>query len=62
MLDNYCSELSGGQERIAELARTLMADCKAILLDEPFAGVSPDNRVRHVVLPAHSPACAPISW
>jgi branched-chain amino acid transport system ATP-binding protein len=46
VLDNYCSELSGGQERIAELARTLMADCKAILLDEPFAGVSPANRVR----------------
>jgi branched-chain amino acid transport system ATP-binding protein len=46
VLNNYCSELSGGQERIAELARTLMTDCKAILLDEPFAGVSPANRVR----------------
>ncbi len=44
--DNYCSELSGGQERIVELARTLMTECKVILLDEPFAGVSPANRTR----------------
>jgi ABC-type branched-subunit amino acid transport system ATPase component len=44
--DNYCTELSGGQERIVELARTLMTGCKAVLLDEPFAGVSPANRKR----------------
>lgn len=46
VIDNYCSELSGGQERIVELARTLMTECRAILLDEPFAGVSPANRTR----------------
>jgi branched-chain amino acid transport system ATP-binding protein len=41
---NYCSELSGGQERLVELARIMMFRPKAILLDEPFAGVSPTNR------------------
>jgi branched-chain amino acid transport system ATP-binding protein len=44
--DNYGSDLSGGQERIAELSRTMMAAPAAILLDEPFAGVSPTNRAK----------------
>jgi branched-chain amino acid transport system ATP-binding protein len=43
---NYASDLSGGQERIAELSRTIMAAPKVLLLDEPFAGVSPTNRLR----------------
>ena len=33
--------LSGGQRKLLELARVLMADPKIILLDEPGAGVNP---------------------
>jgi branched-chain amino acid transport system ATP-binding protein len=33
--------LSGGQRKLLELARVLMADPQAILLDEPGAGVNP---------------------
>ncbi len=33
--------LSGGQRKLLELARVLMADPKIILLDEPAAGVNP---------------------
>ncbi len=44
--ENYASDLSGGQERIAELSRTIMSVPKVLLLDEPFAGVSPSNRLR----------------
>ncbi len=34
-------ELSGGQHKLLELARALMSEPTAILLDEPCAGVSP---------------------
>lgn len=34
-------ELSGGQKKLLELARVLMADPQMILLDEPGAGVNP---------------------
>ena len=40
--DEYASNLSGGQKKLLELARTLMCDPQMILLDEPGAGV---NRV-----------------
>lgn len=39
--DEYAANLSGGQKRLLELARTMMADPNLILLDEPGAGVNP---------------------
>ncbi|WP_254547040.1 ABC transporter ATP-binding protein [Halomarina pelagica] len=39
--DNEASEMSGGQQKLLELARVLMLDPKCILLDEPTAGVNP---------------------
>ncbi len=44
--NNWGSELSGGQERLVELSRILMSRPQIVLLDEPFAGVSPTNRER----------------
>lgn len=38
--DEYAGNLSGGQKKLLELGRTLMADPKMILLDEPGAGVN----------------------
>jgi branched-chain amino acid transport system ATP-binding protein len=39
--DEYAGNLSGGQKKLLELARTMMADPELILLDEPGAGVNP---------------------
>ncbi|NYT35910.1 ABC transporter ATP-binding protein [Allopusillimonas soli] len=39
---NYAEELSGGQQKLLELARIMVANPKVILLDEPFAGVNPE--------------------
>ncbi len=39
--NEYAGNLSGGQKKLLELARTLMSDPKLILLDEPAAGVNP---------------------
>jgi len=39
--DEYAANLSGGQKKLLELARTLMSGPKMILLDEPGAGVNP---------------------
>jgi branched-chain amino acid transport system ATP-binding protein len=38
--DEYANNLSGGQKKLLELAKTLMADPQLILLDEPGAGVN----------------------
>jgi branched-chain amino acid transport system ATP-binding protein len=45
--------LSGGQQKLLELARVLMIDPKLILLDEPGAGVNPallDTLVDRILL------------
>lgn len=37
----YARNLSGGQKKLLELARTMMAEPELLLLDEPGAGVNP---------------------
>lgn len=39
--NDYAGGLSGGQRKLLEIGRALMADPKLILLDEPAAGVNP---------------------
>ncbi len=39
--DDYAGTLSGGQRRLLELARAVMAQPTMLLLDEPFAGINP---------------------
>lgn len=39
--DELAGNLSGGQQKLLELARVMMIDPKLILLDEPAAGVNP---------------------
>ena len=41
VLSNRALELSGGQKKLLELGRVMMAHPKIILLDEPAAGVNP---------------------
>ena len=45
--DRYAGELSGGQRRLVEIMRALMADPEVLLLDEPMAGVHP--RLAHQI-------------
>jgi len=49
--DDYARTLSGGQKRLLELARAVMAEPKLLLLDEPMAGINPaliDRLGRHI--------------
>jgi branched-chain amino acid transport system ATP-binding protein len=46
--DEFAGNLSAGQKRLLELARTMMADPQLILLDEPGAGVNP-TLLKHLV-------------
>jgi branched-chain amino acid transport system permease protein len=39
--DSYAGDLSGGQRRLTEIMRALMAEPSVLLLDEPMAGVHP---------------------
>lgn len=39
--NDYARSLSGGQQKLLELAQLLMTDPDILLLDEPFAGVHP---------------------
>jgi branched-chain amino acid transport system ATP-binding protein len=41
LADDYAGTLSGGQRKLLELARALMAKPKLLLLDEPMAGINP---------------------
>jgi neutral amino acid transport system ATP-binding protein len=41
LADEYAGTLSGGQRKLLEFARALMAEPAMIMLDEPMAGVNP---------------------
>ena len=41
MADSYARELSGGQKKLLELARSIINEPEILLLDEPLAGVNP---------------------
>ncbi len=41
VVDNPVTALSGGQKKLLEIGRALMASPRLILLDEPMAGVNP---------------------
>ena len=45
--DNRAIDLSGGQKKLLELGRALMAEPKLIMLDEPAAGINP-TLARHL--------------
>lgn len=49
--DEYAATLSGGQKKLLEMARALMAEPTMVMLDEPMAGVNPaltQSLLRHV--------------
>jgi branched-chain amino acid transport system permease protein len=50
--NDYAGDLSGGQRRLVEIMRALMAEPGMLLLDEPMAGVHPNlaRRIGHELL------------
>jgi branched-chain amino acid transport system ATP-binding protein/neutral amino acid transport system ATP-binding protein len=50
--DELAANLSGGQKKLLEMGRALMADPDVILLDEPGAGVNPTlmNKIAENIL------------
>ncbi len=42
LANSYAGDLSGGQRRLVEIMRALMAEPAVLLLDEPMAGVHPE--------------------
>jgi branched-chain amino acid transport system ATP-binding protein len=46
LADEYAGTLSGGQRKLLELARSLMARPRLLMLDEPMAGVNPSLGAR----------------
>ena len=42
LANSYAGDLSGGQRRLVEIMRALMAEPAMLLLDEPMAGVHPN--------------------
>jgi branched-chain amino acid transport system ATP-binding protein len=56
VIDNPAQALSGGQKKLLEIGRALMAEPQLVLLDEPTAGVNPTLKgeiARHLqALPA----------
>jgi branched-chain amino acid transport system ATP-binding protein len=55
LAEEHARNLSGGQKKLLELARVLMADPALVLLDEPAAGVNPTlmNRLVDVIRAEH---------
>ena len=52
MTDEFAGTLSGGQRKLLEMARALMAEPTMVLLDEPLAGVNPalgETILEHIV-------------
>ncbi len=41
VLDNLVTDLSGGQKKLLEIGRVVLAEPRMVLLDEPMAGVNP---------------------
>ncbi|MEM4334735.1 MAG: ABC transporter ATP-binding protein [Candidatus Caldarchaeum sp.] len=56
LAEEYASNLSGGQQKLLEFARTLMMSPQIVLMDEPFAGVSAPliERLSEVILRLNS--------
>ncbi|KAA9165609.1 ABC transporter ATP-binding protein [Amycolatopsis acidicola] len=49
---DYGASLSGGQRKLLEMARALMAEPKLVMLDEPMAGVNPalaESLLEHIL-------------